>query len=802
MIRRDHSMSCAFVCEALESRSLLAGVTIITHGWTSSDVEPPWTGAMQDAIKARLVAAGQDATLVDWTIQEIAGGQLQISTGTPVGPSLSLSNSGELVVDVDWASVNDLFGLYHPTQEVASVIAGALLSPGFVAAFAGEIGLATLPVHLIGHSRGGSLVASLARQLGEAGVWVEQLTMIDPVPVDKDEEPKLTRNVEYAESIWQNGDAFADGRAVSGANNRQLTSLEGGYSGPHSDTHLWYHATIELGNASDGEAVVTSTERTTWFTAEEQFGANAGYVFSGIGGLDRARNLNGVSWDRQGYGTRAEATRIGAQWPNVASIEPRNGWSVRAGDVVPVDFLHEDYDSAAETRFFIDQDRNPFNGLVGGIGSFAPPGASDHAFEEAFDWHVAAYAPGDYWIGAVIKDGEHQRVEYADHVVQVDAGSAQGSHQLFAGMDQELSVGTGAGNLSLSFTTTAGNSAALRHGADGVWRAALPVPSDGGTGQSVTWINPGTSRQFVAKVLSGGVYVSERTESGSWSTVNLTGSILGAQRIVSQLQVMVSPEGAVHLTGLTESNEIVKYVQTPASGGASGAWFFENITRDKLVPYGQVMPAFDLETPLISYATSWGGLNIAGLDSAGNIWSVWWAPGLSHWSSSNLTAAYSAKPLAGALAVYLTSWNGINLAGLDDTGRVQVTWWVPAFGGDWRQSDLTQVAAGPLFEDGTLSAYVSSWGGLNLAGKNRSTGAVEVYWWSPERQGLAQEWATAPLSQLVSGTPVLDGLRGLAGSDQSLSVFGVTVDGQVGRLFWMPGTAWAYENVTLGAAWN
>ncbi len=790
----------------MESRSLFAGVTIITHGWTSSDLEPPWTGAMQEAIKVRLNAAGQDATLVDWTIQEVVGGQLQISTATPVGPSLSQSNSGELIVDVDWASVNDLsgLGLYHQTQEVASTIASAVLSPGFLSAFAGEIVLATLPVHLIGHSRGGSLVASLARQLGEAGVWVEQLTMVDPVPMYSDEVPNVTRNVEYAESIWQDYVPLASGSPVSGAFNRQFTTPDGGYGGiqgPHGDTHLWYHATINLGDTSDGSASVTFTERSTWFTANEQFGANAGFAFSGIGGLDRARNLNGVSWDRQGYATRSEATRFGAQWPNVGSIEPRNGWTVRAGDVVPVDFLHEDFDSAAESRFFIDRDRNPFNGVTGGIGSFVPPGASDRAFEEAFDWRVAAYAPGNYWIGAIINDGVHQRVEYTDRVVHVEAGAVQGSHQLFAGLDQEVSVGTGAGDLSLSFTTTAGNSAALRHGADGLWHAALPVQSDGGAGPSVTWINPNTARQFVAKIQSSGLYVSERTASGTWSTINLTGSVLGAQSITSQLQVMISPEGAVHLTGLTAANELVRYIQTPSQGGVSGAWFFENITRDKLVEYGQTMPAFDLDTPLISYSTSWGGLNIAGLDAAGNIWSIWWAPGIDHWNSSNLTAAYNAKPLSGALAVYLTSWNGINLAGLDEAGRVQVTWWVPAFGGEWRQSDLTQIAGGALFEDGTLSAYVSSWGGLNLAGRNRMTGAVEVYWWSPQRQGLAQEWSTAPLSQLVVGTPALDRLRGLAGSDQSLSVFGTTVDGQVGRLFWLPGAAWKYENVTLGATW-
>ena len=43
--------------------------------------------------------------------------------------------------------------------------------------------LAQLPLHLIGHSRGGSVVTEMARLLGAQGVWVDQVTTLDPRPV-------------------------------------------------------------------------------------------------------------------------------------------------------------------------------------------------------------------------------------------------------------------------------------------------------------------------------------------------------------------------------------------------------------------------------------------------------------------------------------------------------------------------------------------------------------------------------------------------------------------------------------------
>src|SRR5262249_24148268 len=147
---------------------------------------------------------------------------------------------------------------------------------------------------------------------------------------------------------------------------------------------------------------------------------------------------------------------------------------------------------------------------------------------------------------------------------------------------------------------------------------------------------------------------------------------------------------------------------------------------------------------LTSYSTSWGGLNVAGVDAQGRIWSVWWAPGLDRWTVSDLSSVSGAPPIVGNLAVYLKPWDGINLAGLDENGDLQVTWWVPSFGASWATDNLTGLTGGPTFVTGILTSYVSDWGALNIAGIDAETGEVKVYWWVPENTEIG--WSVTSIS--------------------------------------------------------
>ena len=98
----------------------------------------------------------------------------------------------------------------------------ALLSAGTSLGFASS-GAVALPVHVIGHSRGASLVAELSRLLGQSGIMVDQVTTLDPYPLGPDPGPSrsvdLSDNVIFADNYYENTDFLVYGGPVSGAQN-------------------------------------------------------------------------------------------------------------------------------------------------------------------------------------------------------------------------------------------------------------------------------------------------------------------------------------------------------------------------------------------------------------------------------------------------------------------------------------------------------------------------------------------------------------------------------------------------------
>ena len=76
--------------------------------------------------------------------------------GSPV------TDSGEIILKLDWSQLSD--GYSYDTFQVAAAVVPALLSTNFLPQLGGHA-LVEMPLHLIGHSRGGSLVAK------SAGYW-------------------------------------------------------------------------------------------------------------------------------------------------------------------------------------------------------------------------------------------------------------------------------------------------------------------------------------------------------------------------------------------------------------------------------------------------------------------------------------------------------------------------------------------------------------------------------------------------------------------------------------------------------
>lgn len=341
-------------------------------------------------------------------------------------------------------------------------------------------------------------------------------------------------------------------------------------------------------------------------------------------------------------------------------------------------------------------------------------------------------------------------------------------------------------------------------GTDGAWTGidlAHATGSPSITGTVLSWEDAKDGRQHAVGLSATGVIEFTGSSRARWAFHNLTADTGGASPIARALSLMTAPDGMVSIVGLAANGQVVRYFQT-GDRDATGrlAWAFENISSTSLEPSSLATPAF--VGGLSAYATRWGGLNIAGLDSSGNVWSVWWAPGMSKWTVSNLTQTLGGVPVRGGLTVYLTSWDGINIAGLDDNGHMQVTWWVPQFAGEWKQDNLTITINGPSLRAGSVASYVSSWGGLNVVGIDDATGKTCVYWWSPTNLSIG--WQVTTLSDIAADDsgghwlPIHE-LRGVASSDGGLSVMGVDNSGELVRYFWKQefGGSWKAENISL-----
>jgi hypothetical protein len=412
-------------------RARAAGVTLITHGF-NGDVES-WVIPMSQAIPRYPNFPGTNFTCYEISISN-SGGQLVASQSFIGGADPLASDTGEIFVKLDWSTVSGIGG--SSTVAVATTAAAALLSTNLIPAMGGHA-LTEFPLHLIGHSRGGSLVTELARVLGAQGVWADHVTTLDPDPVSLFGDPALKdyANVLFADNYWQNmGDGITvpNGQALTGAYNRQLTNLNGGYSSSHSDVHLWYHGTIDLTTpVTVDSASISNAQRQTWWTPLEQQGTNAGFLYSLIGGGNRSSSLEpaGTGKGRISDGYRDLSVTVptnrtalptnNSAWPNVIRFNLSTTNPTPVGIAIPFSLYHQSGSNqsvSVDLRLFLDADLNPFdtNEIRVLQTTLAGTGTNSIALTNgSFAPDPALVGPGSYRVFARITDGGHSRFLYA-----------------------------------------------------------------------------------------------------------------------------------------------------------------------------------------------------------------------------------------------------------------------------------------------------------------------------------------------------------------------------------------------------
>ncbi len=253
------------------------------------------------------------------------------------------------------------------------------------------------------------------------------------------------------------------------------------------------------------------------------------------------------------------------------------------------------------------------------------------------------------------------------------------------------------------------------------------------------------------------------------------------------------------IVALDEAGDLIAFVRTGVPGPfGEFEWEYANLSLD-LRNRGLETPRFVGE--LTGFTTRWNAMHIAGLDEAGDVQVVWWAPALpGGWTVENLSERAGTPTLQGRLASYVTAWDALTILGTAaESGNLIATWWFPTFGADWAVNDLTLDSGASLrLESGSITAFVTDWAGLNIAGIDAQTGEAAVYWWTPEtNRWIAERFSIAPPTTgeavLRPAGPLTSEARGTA-----LSVFGRTEEGEIVRLFWHVGDGgvWSIQNLT------
>lgn len=451
---------------------MLSGVTLITHGQGGS--------------------AGGDVARTSDLIAKRAGGAAQyvMSVGEDDGdvtvtsfahdadtPRINEVPSGEMIIRLDWSDANT-------TGTVA--IARA------VADFMAEHKLVEQELHLAGPSRGASVVSNLAAALGERGVWVDQVTYIDPVPAGGvvpglgdfvDGPMRVTENVVFADNYWRSDDNLAtgfDGQPVDGAHNVSLnqTVQVDNAGDPHVGAGAYYIATI------DPDATIVSPAKSTWFkgTPAAPGRDQAGFAFSRIS-AGAARPAGGLGPIVGGSAERDGVDASGAQWANVRDVALIGGASsVAAGKTIRVALRYGDADSRATVSVFLDRDRNPYNDNSVTRLARRALARSENGGARLSGSTVEA-SPGTYYLYAQVTDPQgNVHYDYAEQSLRL---TSPGNDLKFASVSNGVLNVNGTGGLDRIYATAGGDSYAVtRHDFTQVFPAASvnSIVIDGGAG--------------------------------------------------------------------------------------------------------------------------------------------------------------------------------------------------------------------------------------------------------------------------------------------------------------------------------
>ncbi|GMV25040.1 MAG: hypothetical protein AMXMBFR58_10710 [Phycisphaerae bacterium] len=513
--------------------------------------------------------------------------------------------------------------------------------------------------------------------------------------------------------------------------------------------------------------------------------------------INAGSNTGGLTTDQRGLSrVRGNAIDIGAfeyaGVPTVGSLTPSAAFIARGqtvtltannvsdtdGTITRVDFyLDADGDGVADAGELIGSDDNADGGYT---LSYQVP---------------LTVTLGSASLLAVAVDSDTQSSTV------VSAPLTVLSESLFAAAPDQLigaSAGT-SGNINVTIRNAQGFPVVMQKpGSSQEWTGSNLQTKAGSppiVGEVVTWVDAKDGLSYAAAMTTEGLVVF-KDNSGTWTYTNLSILVPGTPAITGNLTTFNSIDNMVSIAGVAANGDLIRYYQTGTA--ENYAWTAVNHGQE-LRDQGLTMPQFTGR--ITSFVTPWNALNVVGLDANGDIQAVWWHQSLAtagKWTTNNLSDQTGAAALTGGLTVWLTSWNAINIAGTDTDGKLSATWWVPGYNNEqWNNDNLTDIIGGPLLEANSMTSWTTSWGAMNIAGRE-TDGTISVYWWVPGFNN--DQWNVAYFRDVVpNATHTVGPVTGLSapGGDQSMSMISSTEGGEVIRLWWNPATdVWSEQNLT------
>lgn len=446
----------------VSSNAFAGGVTIITHGFASGS--QGWVANMGLNIGYQIVdeteaKEGKELTVIPYATYEIEitnnenninGYQYtgsvskdELSSGYNLYwglnniniRSMAESRNGEAIILVGWSDI-DQFGVNSvTTQDVAYLVREALLIND--SAF-GDSPL-TVPIHLIGHSRGGSVVGALAEYLGEWNIWVDQVTFLDPHPIGFDwgdwGDIEVTSNVRFADNYYRTGGSqIPNGEEVVGTNNFRLNNdfLErtdvGGYSdfltNEHADVHLWYQGTINIFRGiTDGEASISSIIIDEWYNSSNLMPGprdKTGFYYSRIVGGNRTYTGSANS-------NRPVVEKTQTSVANLDAFLTTNISSpVTIGNNISVNYRYQAIEDCS-ISFGFDEDPNPFNNTsidwftIPSLPATSDGTVFDDGLPGSISLTTSSKLPGNYYlIAKIVSSGGFTRYVHSSELVTLE----------------------------------------------------------------------------------------------------------------------------------------------------------------------------------------------------------------------------------------------------------------------------------------------------------------------------------------------------------------------------------------------